>query len=102
MRYRGKLTAPNVKVFDRRNRFKIMAEILTLCRRKLIQKTRIMYLCNLSYDQLQRYIEFLTRMGLLEVVTKSGREYYQTTERGIEFLEIFSKLEEFFLKNVEC
>jgi len=35
-------------------------------------------------------------MGLLEVVTKSGRKYYQTTERGVEFLEVFSKLEEFF------
>ena len=90
------MTAPNVKVFDRRNRFKIMAEILTLCRGKLIQKTRIMYLCNLSYEQLQRYIEFLTHMGLLEVVTKSGRKYYQTTKRGVEFLEVFSKLEEFF------
>ncbi|MCD6504497.1 hypothetical protein J7K52_03885 [Candidatus Bathyarchaeota archaeon] len=101
MRYRGKLTSSDVKTFDRRNRFKIMAEILTLCRRNLIQKTRIMYLCNLSYDQLQRYIDFLTHMGLLEAVTKSGRKYYQTTKRGIEFLEIFSKLEKFFLKNME-
>ena len=90
----------NLRLFDRRNHFNIMAAILSLCRRKLIQKTRIMYLCNLSYDQLQRYIELLTRLGLLEVIVESDKEYYRTTERGKEFLDVFQKLETFLSEDL--
>jgi len=52
-----------------------------------------MYRCNMSSEQLQKYLEYLTRMGLLEVVWEHDKEYYQATETGREFVKTFLKLE---------
>ena len=85
-----------MRSFGRRSRLNIMASILSLCSKKITQKTHIMYFCNLSYDQLQRYLEFLIRMGLLEVVKNEDmKECYKTTESGKEFLGLFNKLKDF-------
>ena len=58
-----------------------------------MRKTRIMYQCNLSTDLLNKYLQNLIQMELLGVVRKSMKEYYQTTEKGQEFLRTLQKLE---------
>jgi predicted transcriptional regulator len=56
------------------------------------RKTRIMYLGNLSFDLLQKYLDMLVNLGLLEI--KSGEErVYVATEKGHAFLEDFNELQ---------
>jgi len=45
-----------------------------------------MYKSNLSYSQLQRYLEFLVDMGLLEKEKVGGVEFFKLTKKGEEFL----------------
>ena len=56
------------------------------------RKTRIMYLGNLSFDLLQKYLEMLVNVGLLQ--TRNGKErIYVATEKGRQFLEDFNELQ---------
>jgi len=77
----------------RRSRFEIIASILSLCSGGPTQKTQIMYRCNLSYEQLQKYLEYLTRAGFLEVVWEHDKDFYRATEAGREFMRGFQALE---------
>lgn len=79
------------KTFTRRNRLEVAYEILSFCliRRR---KTHILYKCNLSYDQLQKYIEFLVAHALLESLEENGNEFYQATEHGGKFVSEYQRL----------
>ena len=56
------------------------------------RKTRIMYLGNLSFDLLQKYLDMLVNLGLLEI--RNGEErVYVATEKGRAFLEDFNELQ---------
>jgi predicted transcriptional regulator len=69
----------------------IAANILEIARNGS-RKTRIMYLGNLSFDLLQKYLDRLVNLGLLE--TRSGDEKtYVATEKGRKFLEDFHELQ---------
>ena len=72
----------------RRSRLDIMYTILSLCQHGENRKTHIMYRCNLSYSQLQRYLEILTGLGLLK--EDGGR--YRITQKGESFLREFEDL----------
>jgi predicted transcriptional regulator len=51
-----------------------------------------MYLGNLSFDLLQKYLDMLVKLGLLE--SRSGTEKtYVATEKGRRFLEDFNELQ---------
>jgi predicted transcriptional regulator len=50
------------------------------------RKTKIMYGANLSFHQVEKYLSFLLRSGLLEHDVVSG---YLTTEVGKEFLSLY-------------
>lgn len=56
------------------------------------RKTRIMYLGNLSFDLLQKYVDMLVKLGLLEIRNDHERVYV-ATEKGREFLEDFNELQ---------
>jgi len=56
------------------------------------RKTRIMYLGNLSFDLLQKYLDMLVKLGLLEIRT-GGERVYVATEKGRAFLEDFNELQ---------
>jgi len=74
-----------------RNRMEIAAGILEIAKNGS-RKTRIMYLGNLSFDLLQKYLDMLVNLGLLEI--RNGNEkMYVATEKGREFLEDFSELQ---------
>jgi predicted transcriptional regulator len=69
----------------RRDRLVIMAEIIGLAK-KGISKTHIMFKANLSFTQLNPYIELLSNSALLEKTSINGKIVYRATEKGLEFL----------------
>jgi len=74
-----------------RSRTEIAANILEIARDGS-RKTRIMYLGNLSFDLLQKYLGMLVELGLLEM--RSGDEKtYVATEKGRKFLDDFNELQ---------
>jgi len=56
------------------------------------RKTRIMYLGNLSFELLRKYLDILVKRGLLEVQDR-GEKIYRTTEKGRHFLQEFQELQ---------
>jgi len=86
------------KSFRKRGRFKIIYEILSISQTPT-PKTHILYRCNLSHDQLQKYLKYLTNNGLLRTVQEKNREYYQITERGKEFLQRYDYLKQLLEAN---
>ena len=77
--------------FIKRTRFEVMYEILSFCRSPR-QKTHIMYKCNLSYEQLQKYIEFTVSSNLLKKSEENGKALYQITEHGENFIHEYEQL----------
>jgi len=77
--------------FVKRGRLEIIYEILSVSRQPT-RKTRILYRCNLSYDQLQKYLQYLISHGLLMSFKKDRREFFQGTEKGKEFLDWYERL----------
>ena len=57
--------------------------------------TRILYCANLSYDRLTRHLTRLMELGLVEEVKDDDRTLYGITNRGVEFLKEFAKVERF-------
>lgn len=83
-----------IAVFGRKNRGKIeiMADILSLSASGSTRKTHIMYGVKLSYRQTLSYLEELQGNGLLEALVKDGASTYRMTEKGREFLALFSNI----------
>jgi predicted transcriptional regulator len=76
-----------------RNKLEITANILELAKQGS-RKTRIMYLGNLSFDLVQKYLKQLEQLGLVEVKgTGKGERVYNITGRGLEFLSDFYELQ---------
>jgi len=65
-----------------RQRVDIIADILKIAAQGA-RKTRIMYVANLSYSQLVKYLEKTTSLGFVQ----SGINGYEITEKGRTFLE---------------
>jgi len=74
-----------------RSRIQIAANILEITKNGS-RKTRIMYLGNLSFDLLQKYLDLLVRIGLIEVQDGDERTYV-ATEKGGRFLEDYYELQ---------
>jgi predicted transcriptional regulator len=79
----------------KRNRFAIVAEILSKSRTPA-KKTHIMYKCNLSFNQLKYYLCLMREKGLIKRKKKSEAVVYQTTENGAKFLNVYSKMVQLF------
>jgi predicted transcriptional regulator len=67
----------------RRDRHEIIIEILikTKARRN---KTQLMREANISFEQVQYYLDFLLKKELLKITDKNC---FKTTQKGLEFLE---------------
>jgi predicted transcriptional regulator len=76
-----------------RSRMEITANILEIARDGS-RKTRIMYLANLSFDLLQKYIDLLVNHGLLEIRNEPAKTYF-ATEKGHQFLNDFNELQKY-------
>jgi len=69
-----------------RNKMEIVADILRVAVPGA-RKTHIMYGANLSFEQLEKYLNVLLGRGLLDNETGEGE--YKTTETGMAYLRDF-------------
>jgi predicted transcriptional regulator len=58
------------------------------------RKTRLIYRCNLSVAQFNKYVEGLIEGGLLEKRRENGVQLFVTTEKGREFLQDYERIKE--------
>ena len=71
----------------RRGKIQIVADMLEVGKNGGVKKTYFMYRCNLSYDQLERYMKIVLGANLLKKHDNlDGSDVYGTTEKGREFL----------------
>jgi predicted transcriptional regulator len=70
----------------------ITANILKISRGGIF-KTQIMYRANLSYTQLNEYLQSLLEKNLIIITKIADKEIYETTTKGIEFLHTHHELE---------
>jgi len=70
----------------RRDRLYIIAEILVIAKDGSL-KTQIMYRANLSFAQLNEYLNFLLKRELIKVNTENRKTLYKTTSKGVKYLE---------------
>ena len=59
-----------------------------------ISKTKIMYSAFLSYGQLKEYLSILIENNLIEYV--DGDNKFKTTEKGLNFLKMITKLKNYY------
>ncbi len=76
-----------------RSRIQIAADILEIAKAGS-RKTKIMYLGNLSFDLLQKYLDMLVNYDLLEVHGDPDKSYI-ATEKGKQFLEDYYELQKY-------
>ena len=68
----------------RRSNIEVIADMLRLGE---AGKTEIMYSANMSYFQLQKYLNFLLQLGLITKVTLGNPSVtYRVTEKGLRLL----------------
>ncbi|MFC1941138.1 winged helix-turn-helix domain-containing protein [Chloroflexota bacterium] len=73
-----------MKLNNRRSNFEIIADMLRLGE---AGKTEIMYSANMSYFQLQKYLNFLLQMKLIDKVTVGNPTVtYRVTKKGLRLL----------------
>ena len=71
----------------RRSQIQIIAEILSLLRLSEVGKTEIMYTVNMSYFQVQRYLNLMLELGLVDThENEHHMVFYQITKKGLEIL----------------
>jgi len=69
----------------RRSSVEVIADILRLGQ---AGKTEIMYSANMSYFQLQKYLKYLLKLGLIDKVEiDSPGVTYRVTEKGLDLLK---------------
>jgi len=64
----------------RRDKLEIMLDLLVISRQP-IKKTHMLYNANLNFDQLERYLDMLQNMGLIEPV-QTPFKGYKITNKG--------------------
>ncbi|MCW4016796.1 MAG: winged helix-turn-helix domain-containing protein [Candidatus Bathyarchaeota archaeon] len=82
----------------RRDRLYIIAEILTITKEGSL-KTQIMYRANLSFAQLNEYLEFLIKMELLKIDKENNKNIYKTTPKGDRYLEKYEDIADILGEN---
>ena len=77
----------------RRDKLFIVAKILELAKGGTL-KTQLMYLANLSFTQLNDYLEFMLKISLLEKVEVNDKAIYRATDKGLDFLQRYREINE--------
>ena len=81
----------------KRSRNDIVSQILDVCKCGA-NKTRIVYQANLNFRSVDPYIDLLIKNNLIEV--KQGKNVlYETTDKGISFLDKFKQINSHFLNS---
>ncbi len=75
---------------NRRSNIEVIADILRLGQ---AGKTEIMYSANMSYRQLQKYLDFLIQRGLIDRVEVSNPTVtYRVTDKGLRLLKTIDRI----------
>lgn len=77
----------------RRDKLSIIAQILEVAKGGTL-KTQIMYKANLSFVQLNEYLEYMQNNQLLSRLEINKKEVYIATEKGLDFLQRHAELSE--------
>jgi predicted transcriptional regulator len=80
---------------NHRGSLDIIADILESSRNE-VNKTHLMYHCNLSFKQLKSYSHFLLKRGFLSEVAKkngSNNGSLRVTDKGKKFLKAYKGVE---------
>ena len=80
----------------RRDKLVILAEIMDISKNGAL-KTQIMYKANLSFAQLNEYLKFMLKIQLLSKSFYNGKDVYNATEKGLDFLQRHSELTELLI-----
>jgi len=75
----------------RRDKLYIIAEILDIAKDGVL-KTQIMYRANLSFTQLNDYLEFMLKVNLIERIVEKDKEIFKATPKGLDFLQRYREL----------
>ena len=51
-----------------------------------------MYNVNLSFNQVNEYLSFLTKMGFIEVNNETGKKIYETTAKGESYIQNYTEM----------
>ena len=90
-----------ISVGQRRSNVEIIADMLRVGENGA-GKTEIMYSANMSYSQIQKYLDYLVGQGFINRVQMGGRGvFYQVTETGLKLLRIIDSLTEMMGPNEE-
>ncbi|MEM2105881.1 MAG: winged helix-turn-helix domain-containing protein [Candidatus Bathyarchaeia archaeon] len=79
----------------RRSRSEVICDILSEALGG-VNKTRLMYRCNLNFARFNRYLQELVESGLVECVdgNPDGLVLYKTTVKGRELLQVLRKADD--------
>ena len=58
-----------------------------------VNKTKLMYSSNLSFQHFNSYLEFLLERKLLNTIEYGRQIHIKTTRKGIEFLGLYRRIE---------
>jgi predicted transcriptional regulator len=79
-------------VGQRRSNIEIIADMLRVGENGA-GKTEIMYSANMSYSQIQKYLDYLVNQGFITKVSLDGTMVaYQVTESGLKLLKAIDTL----------
>jgi predicted transcriptional regulator len=82
----------HISVGRRRSNIEIIADILRIGENGA-GKTEIMYSANMSYSQIQRYLDYLVSQGfIVKVNIDNTMIAYQVTNRGFKLLQAIDNL----------
>ncbi len=89
----GQVTKPTAKY---RSQLRIYVDIMYVIQRENNQAkpTRILYGANLSHDRLVKYLDQLKSLGVIQETVTDDKAYC-LTQKGIEFMNNFRKVESF-------
>jgi len=84
-----------LSIDGRRSRIQLASEILRLLRLGGVGKTEVMYTVRLSHLQTQKYLHWLTELGLIEQPATGSRPLeYRITHHGLDLLGKIEHLQE--------
>ena len=85
-------SSQRVAVGNRRSNIEIIADMLRIGENGA-GKTEIMYSANMSYSQIQKYLDYLVNQGFVHKVNMDNTMIaYQVTESGLKLLKAIDTL----------
>jgi predicted transcriptional regulator len=82
---------------NRRSRLEIVYDLLNSIREKggSIKPTHLLYKSNLSHKKMMEYTSELMEKGFMEEKEKEGKKIYALTDKGLEYVNEFTRMKRF-------